>query len=172
MTKTKLPTKWLKQLVECLATGFYLGKIPWAPGTWGTLLGIPVVWVFWLGGPMFYMLGAVTLLFVSIGIAELHEVLSGSHDSGEVVIDEVVGYVITMTWLPHTWLVYLAGFALFRFFDILKPFPIGTLDRKIQGGLGTVLDDVAAGLVSNVILQLIYTQTNWFGVTWNGSSLG
>ncbi len=160
-----------KKLIVCLATGFYLGKIRWAPGTWGTLLGVPVVLGLQVFGPMGYMLGTIMLLFVSVAVAELYEVVTGTHDPGEIVIDEVIGYVVTMTWLPKTAWFLLVGFMLFRFFDILKPYPIRVIDQKIRGGMGTVLDDVAAGLVANIIMQLIFTQTNWLGVTWNGSSL-
>ncbi len=161
-----------RKIIECLATGFYLGKIPKAPGTWGTLLGIPVVLLLKLGSPGAYMIGAVALLLFSVAVCELHETLTGAHDSGQVVIDEVVGFVITMTWLPATAPFFLAAFVVFRFFDILKPFPIGLIDKKIRGGLGTVLDDVVAGLVGNVILQVVYQRTGWLGETWNGRSLG
>ena len=161
-----------RQIVEFLATGFYLGKAPKAPGTWGTLLGIPLVYLLKLGGPMAYMFGAIGLLFVAVAIAEAYEVLMKEHDSGQVVIDEVVGFVIAMTWLPVNIAFLAAAFVLFRFFDILKPFPIGYMDRKIRGGLGTILDDVAAGLVTNLILQLIYQNTNWLGEMWNGHAIG
>lgn len=161
-----------RKIIEFLATGFYLGRLPKAPGTWGTLLGVPVVWLLKQGGPTTYMLGAIALLLFSIVICEVHEMLSGQHDSGQVVIDEVVGFVITMTWLPATPPFLLAGFAVFRFLDILKPFPIRYIDNKVRGGVGTVLDDVAAGLAGNIILQVIYQNTAWLGERWNGQSLG
>jgi phosphatidylglycerophosphatase A len=75
----------------------------------------------------------------------------------------VVGYVIAMTWLPLTWQSFLAAFVVFRFFDILKPGPIRRIDQRVKGGLGTVLDDVAAGLVSSVILQVLLRETHWLG---------
>jgi phosphatidylglycerophosphatase A len=158
-----------QKIVEALATGFYLGKIPVMPGTFGTLLGIPVVWLFgrWVSGPVesstTYMFSTVVLLLISIAVAELYELQTQNHDPKEVVIDEVVGFAITMTWLPHTWQAFVAGFVMFRFFDILKPFPISYIDRKVRGGLGTVLDDVAAGVVANILMQVIYTQTDWLG---------
>ncbi|MCM2281340.1 MAG: phosphatidylglycerophosphatase A [Bdellovibrionaceae bacterium] len=161
-----------QKIIEMLATGFYIGKMPKAPGTWGTLLGIPVVWLLKLGSPMAYMLGAIGLLLFAVAVCEIHEVLTERHDSGQVVIDEVVGFVITMTWIPLSIPFLVAGFVVFRFFDIFKPFPIGYIDKKIRGGLGTVLDDVAAGLISNVVLQLVYQNTVWLGEMWNGHSLG
>ena len=83
------------------------------------------------------------------------------HDPKEIVIDEVVGYVIAMTWLPLTWQSFLAAFVMFRFFDILKPGPIRRIDQKVKGGLGTVLDDVAAGLISSVLLQVLLREMPW-----------
>lgn len=152
------------RVVKALATGFYIGKIGKAPGTLGTLWGLPMAWLFGLGSPIGYMTASVVLLLVAVAVSEMYEVSTHSHDSKEVVIDEVIGYVIAMTWLPQTWQAFLAAFVVFRFFDILKPFPIGYLDRNIRGGLGTVLDDVAAGLVTNILLQVVYTQTTWLGL--------
>lgn len=152
-----------KKIVEALATGFYVGKVPFMPGTFGTLLGIPLVWLFVQASALFYMAASIGLLVLAAVVAEMHERFSKEHDASEIVIDEVVGYVIAMTWLPLNWQSLLAAFVLFRLFDIWKPFPIGHIDRKITGGLGTVLDDVAAGLVVNVILQIVYTKTNWLG---------
>jgi phosphatidylglycerophosphatase A len=158
-------TNWLIQLA---ATGFLVGKIRIMPGTFGTLWGLPLVWFLAQGGPVFYMVAAVLLLFVSAVIADLYEQVTSSHDPGEVVIDEVVGYVIAMTWMPLTWQAFAAAFLLFRFFDILKPYPISLIDRRVPGGLGTILDDVAAGLVANVILQFVLATTQWLG---GGASL-
>ncbi len=108
----------------------------------------------------------VTLLLFPLGVmaAQAYEAQSNSHDAKEIVIDEVVGFLITMTWLPMTWQSVVLGFLLFRFFDIVKPPPIRQLDRKVPGGLGVMIDDVAAGFISSLILQTIYTQTSWLGV--------
>jgi phosphatidylglycerophosphatase A len=159
-----------KQIVQALATGFYLGKIPFAPGTWGTLLGIPVVWIMSRGhSDVRYMILVVVLILVASFIAELHERNTGGHDPAEIVIDEVAGYAVAMTMLPETWQSYVAAFVVFRIFDILKPFPINRIDERVKGGLGTVLDDVAAGLVTNVILQVVFMQTAWLGIKLNAS---
>ena len=151
------------RIVEGLATGLYLGKIPFAPGTFGTLLGLPVAWLFIKAGPVAYMVLTVALILFACWIAELHEQYTHAHDPKEIVIDEVAGYVVAMTWLPYTWQSFLGAFLIFRFFDILKPYPINMMDQKIKGGLGTVLDDVAAGLAASIILQIIYSQTMWLG---------
>lgn len=158
-----LKTKSIRFLVS-LATLFNIGKSPWAPGTMGTLATLPLWWLLWHLGPIMYMI--VVLLLVPIGIlaAQAYESQSSVHDSKEIVIDEVVGFLITMTWLPLTWQSAVLGFILFRFLDIVKPPPIRQLDEKIQGGFGVMLDDIAAGLVASLIMQLIYTHTSWLGV--------
>lgn len=129
-----------------------------------TLATIPVWWLLAQLGIFFYM--GITLLLTWLGIfaAQAYENQSQTHDSSEIVIDEVVGFLITMTWLPMTWQSVVAGFVLFRLLDIFKPFPIRQLDRKVPGGFGVAVDDIAAGLIGNIILQLVYAQTNWLGV--------
>lgn len=154
-----------RRILEALATGFYLGKIPKAPGTWGTLLGIPCAWVMAsFLPPIWYMLVAIAFVLFASFVAEMYERELEAHDPKEIVIDEVVGYVIAMTWLPLTWQSFVAAFIAFRFFDILKPGPIRRIDQKVKGGLGTVLDDVAAGLISSILLQVILRETSWLGV--------
>lgn len=153
-----------KQVIVALATGFYIGRVPVMPGTFGTLLGLPLVGLLYLGGPVFYTVSAALLVFISIGVAELYETYMDSHDPKEVVIDEIVGYVIAMTLLPLTWQAFLAAFLIFRLLDILKPFPIGRLDRQLPGGFGTVLDDVAAGLITNIALHIIDANSSLLGV--------
>lgn len=153
-----------KKAAMLIATFFKVGKLPKAPGTFGTLAAIPLVLVLGYLGPLIYMTFVVFLLPLAIWAAEMHEAQIGRHDAQEIVIDEVLGFLITMTWLPLTWQAMALGFLLFRVLDILKPFPIGYLDKKVQGGLGVIADDVAAGLIASIILQIIYNQTNWLGV--------
>lgn|GEM_PF-218673 len=163
---SKKPLK--NHVIEMLATGFYFGRMPFMPGTWGTLWGIPLVFFLFRAGPIVYMGVTLVFLLVSIFIAEAYEKIYHSHDPKEIVIDEIVGFAITMTWLPMTWQALLAGFIAFRFFDILKPFPISYIDRKVEGGLGTVLDDAVAGVFANIILQIVFTHTNWLGMQLHG----
>ncbi len=153
----------LVSFFSIVATWFGLGKIKKAPGTFGTLGAIPLVWAISLLGPIYYMGFVLLFLPVSIIAAQVYENKKGGHDSKEIVVDEVIGFLITMTWLPMTLPSVFLGFLLFRFFDIVKPPPIGYLDRKVKGGFGVVVDDVVAGLISNLILQVIYTQTAWLG---------
>ena len=138
-----------------LATGFGVGYSPIAPGTLGTLLAIPI-YLFLSRIPFpLYELTLVAFFFLSSWISENAQKYFGKQDDQRIVIDEVVGLLVTMLWVPKTILFVIFGFFLFRFFDILKPFPIRHLERKWEGGYGVVLDDVLAGVYSNVILQII-----------------
>ena len=150
----------LKRPAVILATWFGCGKFPKAPGTAGTLGAIPLVWALSLLGPLPYMLATLVFTIFAIFVAHVYEAESGEHDASEVVIDEVAGFLVTMTWVPFSWTYVLAGFLLFRFFDILKPFPISYIDRKVGGGVGVVADDLLAGILANVILQFLW-QKGW-----------
>ncbi len=154
----------LLKISEIISTWFWVGKIPWAPGTFGTLAALPFAYALSFLGPIVFMGVTIIGVFVGIVAADIYEGSLGEHDLGEIVIDEVVGLLISLTWLPMTWQSLVLGFCVFRFFDILKPFPISWLDQKIKGGLGVMLDDVAAGVITNIILQIVYTQTSWLGV--------
>lgn len=146
-----------------LATFFGAGRLPKSPGTWGTLATIPLWYLLAQLHAVPYMIVVLLLCVAAILIAQAYENLTSTHDSKEIVIDEVVGFLITMTWLPPTWQSLVAGFILFRIVDIVKPPPIRQLDRKVKGGVGVVIDDIAAGIVCNIILQMVYTYTPWLG---------
>ncbi len=163
-----------RKFVEILATGFYFGKAKFAPGTFGTLWGVPLAYgLVRLSnltqfGALAYMLITFALILFSSWIAQLHENFTNAHDPGEIVIDEVVGYLVSFTLLPITWQSFLGAFLFFRLFDIWKPWPIRHIDKKVKGGLGTVLDDVAAGIAANICLQIIFEKTNWLGAQFVG----
>lgn len=137
-----------------IATGAYSGYLPKAPGTWGSVAGI-ILWLPLRNLAFAPYAAVVAALFVagtfSAGAAEK---IVDRGDPGLVVIDEIVGQLIALALVPHHPVAVLAAFALFRFFDILKPFPVGWLDQHIHGGLGIMLDDVAAGLSAFFLLQL------------------
>jgi len=145
------------------ATFFYAGCSPKAPGTVGTLATIPLWYLLAQLSILPYMVIVFILSIVGILVAQAYEGMVQKHDSKEIVIDEVVGFLITMTWLPLTWQSVVFGFILFRFFDIVKPPPIRQLDKKIGGGVGVMVDDIAAGIICNIILQIVYAQTSWLG---------
>jgi len=141
-----------------IATGACSGYLPKAPGTWGSMVGVGL-W-FWLRSlPIGPYVAVVAALFVVGTIAAgAAEKIVDYGDPGLVVIDEIVGQLIALAAIPtavpgHPVFVIL-GFVFFRIFDILKPFPVGWLDQHIHGGLGIMLDDVAAGLYALLLLQL------------------
>lgn len=139
-----------------LAYGAGSGLSPWAPGTAGTLAAIPL---YLLLAPL--PIGAylvVVLLLFGIGIWACDKTARelGTDDPAPIVWDEVVGLLITMAAAPSGWGWVVLGFLLFRLFDILKPWPIRVLDRDLHGGLGIMLDDVAAGLMAWGLLQAIH----------------
>lgn len=146
-----------------IATFFGIGSWPRIPGTWATLATVPIAFGLLHLNPVLYMGITFFVLIAGVIACEITEKSRNTHDDGDLVIDEVVGFLITMTWLPITWQSFVFGFFLFRFLDILKPFPVNLLDKRIEGGLGVMLDDVAAGILANVVLQVIYTKTNWLG---------
>ncbi len=143
----------LRRVARFFAFGFGAGKAPVAPGTFGTLVGIPIYLLLLPLSALTY--AAVVLLMFGLGVWLCHvtEKDLGVHDHPGIVWDEIVGYLITMFMAPAGWVWIVAGFFLFRVFDIWKPFPIRQIERRIQGGLGNMLDDVLAGFYSLAILQ-------------------
>ncbi|MFT5164563.1 MAG: phosphatidylglycerophosphatase A [Alteromonadaceae bacterium] len=141
-----------------LALGFGAGLMRPAPGTWGTLVAVPIFLLLSaMATPMVYI--GVTLLISVVGIWICGRCAQdiGVHDHGAIVWDEIAGFLVTMTLVEATWLNILLGFGLFRFFDIVKPWPIGYVDRKVQGGFGIMIDDIIAGLFSLIVLHLVLT---------------
>lgn len=145
------------------ATGFGTGFSPFASGTVGTLVG---VWFFWEMAPpcgpwSAYALQTLVFIAMSIPISTAAEGYFGKKDDGRVVIDEVAGYLVTMLGAPHNWKCALAGFLLFRFFDVIKPTPARQL-QALPGGWGIVLDDVMAGVYSCFCLHaLLFVFRPW-----------
>jgi phosphatidylglycerophosphatase A len=138
-----------------LATGFGVGYSPVAPGTLGTLVAIPIYYFLSEIPSPLYEVTLIGFFFLSVWISENAEIFFRKKDDQRIVIDEIIGFLITMLWIPKTTRFIIIGFILFRFFDILKPFPIRRLERRLKGGYGVVLDDVAAGVYANIILHLI-----------------
>jgi len=138
-----------------IATGFYSGYLPKAPGTWGSLVGLLLVLLFHKFSLPFYLVVAAGLFVVGSFAAGEAEKILDNRDPGVVVIDEIVGMLIAMIAVPLTPLNMLLGFVLFRIFDIVKPFPANIFDQRFHGGLGIMLDDVVAGIYSLIALQLI-----------------
>jgi len=146
----------MKHFILLLATGLGVGYSPVAPGTLGTLIAIPVYYFLSNILSPIYEITLVGFFFLSVWTSENAERFYGKKDDQKIVIDEIIGFLITMLWVPRTLLFVIIGFFLFRFFDILKPFPIRHLEKGFKGGFGVVLDDVVAGVYGNIILHLIY----------------
>ena len=137
-----------------LAFGFGAGLAPKAPGTFGTLIAIPIFILMGLFlGHTAYIILTVALIVLGIWICGVTDKTLGTSDHGAIVWDEITGYLLTMFMAPVTWWSILGGFLLFRLFDIVKPFPISWFDEHLKGGVGTMLDDVLAGIYAWFCLQ-------------------
>lgn len=136
-----------------LAYSLGAGLFPWAPGTIGTLAAVPL-YLLLRPLPLLWYLGALLPMFL-IGVWACGKTARElqAQDPSAIVWDEILGFLLAMTAAPPGWPWLLAGFILFRGFDILKPWPIGTLDKRVKGGLGIMLDDIAAGAMAWVLLQ-------------------
>ena len=143
----------LKDPVLLLAFGFGSGLAKKMPGTLGTLAAIPLYLLLMQTPVAVY--GIFTLLSVVFGILVCEQASKklDVHDFGGIVWDEIAGFLITMIGLPFSWHSLLAGFVLFRLFDIVKPWPIKWLDKHVEGGLGIMMDDVLAGVFAALILR-------------------
>jgi len=140
--------------VQFLAFGFGSGLSPKAPGTAGTLVAVPLyLLVSGLNLPAYSLFIVVTAL-LGIWICDVASRQLGVHDHPGIVWDEFVGYWITMWAVPLDWVWILAGFVVFRLYDIAKPWPVSVLDRKVGGGLGIMIDDVLAGVMACLTLHI------------------
>ncbi len=146
--------RWSNPL-HLLAFGLGSGAMPMAPGTFGTLAALPLYLLLRPLPAMAYLLLVAGMFLFGVWLCEKVSQDLGVHDHGGIVWDEWVGLLITLWSIPAGWGWIVAGFVLFRFFDILKPWPIGWLDRKVAGGLGIMLDDLIAGLFAWGILQVL-----------------
>ncbi|HEY5807338.1 MAG TPA: phosphatidylglycerophosphatase A [Povalibacter sp.] len=147
----------LRQPVHLLAFGFGAGLMPRAPGTFGTLIAVPIVVLVMQFGWQAHVAFTVAAAVAGVWICGESAKRLGVHDHPGIVWDEIVGFAVTMLAAPAKWYWLLAGFLLFRFFDILKPWPIREADHRLHGGLGIMLDDVIAGLFACAILLALTT---------------
>jgi len=150
MTEIRPATRFL---ILALATGLGAGRCPKIPGTAGTLIGVLLYWAL-MGLPWsIYTLVVLILLLLGIWLCDQAAKILENPDPEVVVWDEIVGFLVAMLAAPQGWPWLLAGFVLFRALDILKPGPIGWAERRIQGGVGIMLDDVLAGIATLAVLQ-------------------
>ncbi len=167
MTKDK-KNNFKDHFLTFIATGAYLGKIPFAPGTWGSLLGvlmwISLSWVLnWLAFSSLkieiFWASFITITFIfGLWAANFYGKKTKIEDNKEIVIDEIFGQIITFFIaglfidINNSWLLIFLSFVFFRFFDITKPFIIGLADKNVKGGFGVMLDDFLAGFAAAALL--------------------
>lgn len=159
MTKKQPSTKpsdvALKTFSGFFAFGCGSGLSPFAPGTFGTLAAIPFyLLLIELSWPMYAWLVLIGFI-VGVKLCDVTGARLGVHDYGGIVWDEFVGFWITMFMVPFSWQNTIVGFFVFRFFDIIKPYPIGWLDKRVSGGFGVMIDDVLAGVYGMLIMWLV-----------------
>lgn len=151
--------KFRQIAVLFLATGCYIGKIPIAPGTFGSLFALLPCFLLsrlpWLAE----MVIIVVFAGCAVIVADAAEKLLNEKDPGSIVIDEIAGMMVTLAGLPFNGVTVVSGFIIFRILDITKPFPIRAIERRLNGGTGVVMDDLAAGVMGNILLRLILSLT-------------
>ena len=152
MKPVEVEPNWFNP-IHLLAFGFGSGATPKAPGTWGTLAAVLIYWPLSQLSPEHYLLMLLVTSVMGIYICGQTARDLGVHDHGSIVWDEFVGFWITMFAAPVGWVWVVVGFVLFRFFDIIKPWPISWIDKNITGGFGIMLDDVIAGVMAAGVLQ-------------------
>ncbi len=140
------------KFIKVVATGFGSGFAPFAPGTAGTIVAIPVYLIFSpLSWPL-YLLSLLAMTFLAVYVSQEAEKLFQKKDAPQIVIDEIVGFAWTMFLVSPTLLHVLLGFILFRIFDIMKVYPARLCQERLPGGYGVVFDDVVAGIYANITL--------------------
>ncbi|PKL37911.1 MAG: phosphatidylglycerophosphatase A [Spirochaetae bacterium HGW-Spirochaetae-1] len=156
------------KIKEMLFTGFYSGYVPLAPGTAGTFVGMIFYFLEYLifgprVSPWVNVGVAVILLYPAIKLGDAGELYFGKKDPQEVVLDEMMGYWITMMFLPFSIKLSILGFILFRIMDVLKPYPAGKL-QELKGGLGIMIDDYIAGVYACIILHAVLLAADYCGI--------
>ena len=139
-----------------LATAGGIGKIPVASGTFGSLPGLLFSFLLSMFARDAAGVVVIALMLVAIWVSEHAERVLDAKDPGCIVIDEVVGMMVTMLGLPFNFKTAILGFVFFRLFDILKPSPVRNIQDGLPGGVGVVMDDVAAGVMANILLHIVY----------------
>ncbi len=151
-----IPPALLRNPIHLLSLGFGSGLAPKAPGTFGTLAALPLWFALQYLPASSYIAVVVAAFALGVYLCDETARALGVHDHGGIVWDEFVGLWIALFLLPPGWPWLLLGFALFRLFDIWKPWPIRVLDARVHGGLGIMIDDVLAGIYAFFVLQLLF----------------
>lgn len=147
--------KFTEKTVLFLGTGGYIGYIPIMPGTFGTGLGIIICYLFSFLPIAISAIGTITIILLAVWVGQEAEKLLETKDPGCIVIDEIAGIMVTLLGIPFSLKTVAVGFLVFRLLDVLKPPPIRNIQNVLSGGAGVVMDDVAAGIVGNIILHIM-----------------
>jgi phosphatidylglycerophosphatase A len=157
LTNNPIPVSMLRNPLHLLSLGFGSGLSPYAPGTMGTLVAIPLYLLLSQLELIAYLTVIVAGFVLGVYLCHYTSKALGVHDHSGIVWDEIIGYWITMIAVPAlTWQWILAGFVLFRLFDIVKPWPVKLADKRVPGGFGIMIDDVLAGLYAFACMQVIW----------------
>lgn len=143
----------IKFINKLLATGFFIGKIPGAPGTYGSILAVVLILLFPFVNNIYFI---IPFIVIATGISYFEELVTGIKDAPEIVIDEIAGIFVTFAFMNINFKILLLGFLLFRIFDIFKPLIIDKV-QNLPYGIGIMADDILAGFVSWVVINLVYT---------------
>jgi phosphatidylglycerophosphatase A len=147
----------VRHAITFLATGAYVGYLPVAPGTFGSLLALPLLCLLARARLTPASLTGLIALVALSSMAVCHRagIAFAESDSGKIVLDEICGMLVAGAWIVPTATSLLVVFALFRLFDVLKPFPAGYLDRRVRNGIGVVADDLVAGVYANLVARVL-----------------
>ena len=146
--------KFYQAAMLFLATGGPIGRIPVAPGTFGSLLGLLPCFLLSRLSLWFSLAMVIALAGLAVYAADIAEKQLGRKDPGSIVIDEIAGMTVTLAGVPFNTVSAVSGFIIFRVLDITKPYPIRVFERRLKGGLGVVMDDIVAGVMGNILLRL------------------
>jgi phosphatidylglycerophosphatase A len=148
----------MRAAILFIASFAYVGYIPVASGTFGSLAALPLFWVFDALSAASSIAAVVLFVMLTTAacwVAGKADAYLQEHDSHKIVIDEVAGFVASILFVPLSWQTAASAFLVFRALDVIKPFPAGYIDAHLPGGAGVVLDDVVSGLYTNVIVRLL-----------------
>lgn len=154
-------------IIKFLASGFYSGYSPFAPGTAGSLVGILLYLLLQNISDASYITIVVLIFGIGVYISAQAEGIYQKKDCSNIVIDEIAGMLVSLAFFqsgqsgPGGMKFIISGFILFRIFDIIKPFPVRTIDRKLGGGWGIMLDDIMAGIYANLSLRVLGWVMAW-----------
>lgn len=151
--------KFRQATVLFLATGCNIGKIPLAPGTFGSLFALLPCYLLSLVPWWAEIFCIVAFVYFAILVADAAENLLDQKDPGCIVIDEIAGMMVTLAGLPFNFVMVASGLVIFRILDITKPYPIRAFEQRLKGGTGVVMDDLVAGIMGNIVLRFILSLT-------------